>query len=171
MGLRPQHRRLPPRRSGAGGGVGVYLLARRAHLPGALGCLHHAGEPGAGESLLGWRRAPARRQSVVHGFLGRLGVRRTLRWLDGAKRRVALDFLRGRGGVRRRNADGARDPREHGRNQTWLQVRHHRHSDVHDRDARPAGLCHARGEAWVDERRVTWPVGGCCGVWRRLLPH
>src|SRR5438105_698098 len=110
MGLRPQHRRLPPRRSGAGGGVGVHLLARRPHLPGALGRLHHAGEPGAGESLLGWRRAPARRQSVVHGFLGRLGFRRTLRWLDRAKRRVALDFLRGRGGVRHRHADGARTP-------------------------------------------------------------
>ena len=56
----------------AGALASSFLLPGRA-LPGASGSLHHAGQPGAGENVLGRRRAPARGQPVVDRFLGRFG--------------------------------------------------------------------------------------------------
>ena len=118
VGLRPQHRRLAPGRSGAVGGTGISLSDAGPHLPGALGRLHHARESGARESLLGRCGAPARCQPVVHGVVGRLGLRRALRRPDGGKRRLALDLLRVRGGVGDRHAHGARHPGEQGGSHT-----------------------------------------------------
>ena len=67
------------------GRLGIGLPDARPHLPGALGRLHHAREPGAGEGVLGRRRAPARGQPLVDGLVGRLGLRRAVRRADGAR--------------------------------------------------------------------------------------
>ena len=58
----------------------AFLLTGRALQTGLVGGLHHAGQPGAGEDLLGWSGASARGEPVVHRLLGRfrrlLAVRR-----------------------------------------------------------------------------------------------
>ena len=61
---------------------------------GLVGRLHHAGEPGPGEGLLGRGRPAARRQPVVDRLLGRFRLLRLVRRPRGAEFRVALDFLR-----------------------------------------------------------------------------
>ena len=99
VGVHPQHRRLA---------AGRHRATRRArrppadagpHLSGALGRVHHARESGTHQDVLGRRRPSTGGESLVHGFLGRLWIRRSLRRPYDRERRMALDLLRVGGGI------------------------------------------------------------------------
>src|SRR5690606_16730929 len=60
---------------------------------GALGRLHHVREPGAGEGILGGRRAAARGLALVDRFVGRVRIRRALRRAHGPERGVRWIFF------------------------------------------------------------------------------
>ena len=53
VGIHPEHRRLHPGRNRAAGRVGGTAADAGPHLPGTLGRVHHAGEPGAHQDVLG----------------------------------------------------------------------------------------------------------------------
>ena len=84
------------------------------HRAGAVGRVHHARQSGADQNLLGRRRPSARGESLVHGLLGWVWIRRSLRRPDGRERRMALDLLRIGSCFSGRDADGARHAGEQG---------------------------------------------------------
>ncbi len=143
VGVHPQHRRLAAGRDRAGRRVGGSAADAGPHLSGPLGRVHHAREPGAHQDVLGRRRPSTRGEPLVHGLVGRLGIRGALRRPHGRERRMALDLLRVGGGIGGRHADGARDTGEQGCRRERLSVRHDGCPDVHGDDGGIAGAGHS----------------------------
>ena len=124
------------------GALAVPLLMLGRICQGLVGRVHHAGEPGAHQDVLGRRRPSARGQPLVHGILGRIRIRRALRRPHGRERRMALDLLRIGGGISGRDADGARHPESKAAAEKELSLRHEGCPDVHGDDGGAAGAGH-----------------------------
>ena len=141
------------------GALAVPVLMLGRIVQGLSARVHHARQSGAHQDVLGRRRPSARGQSLVHGLLGRLWIRRALRRSHGRERRMALDLLRVGRSISGRDADGARHTGEQGCVREGLPVRHDGRPDVHGDDGGIAGAGHAGERNRLDE--PDHPGPGC----------
>ena len=125
------------------GALAVPLLMLGRICQGLSARVHHAREPGAHQDVLGRRRPSTRGESLVHGLLGRIWIRRSLRRPHDRERRMALDLLRIGRRISGRDADGARNTGEQGCRRKGLSLRHDGCPDVHGDDGGIAGAGHS----------------------------